>query len=191
MTRLNHMIRVPQIRCIDADGTQLGVKETKECIRLAQVRGLDLVEISPTAVPPVCRIMDYGKFKYDQHKKQRQSRKHQATTKVKEIKFHANVEDHDFETKVRHASEFLETGNRVKFSLFFRGRENAHQEMGFAVMKRAIERLQEFGNVEQTPKLAGRSILMFMTPKANKAIPRRTTENGEEDFSEPLETESE
>ena len=117
---------------VGEEGEQLGIVSIADARARAETAELDLVEIAPTANPPVCRIMDYGKFKYDQHKKQRQSRKHQSTTRVKEIKFHANVEDHDFETKIRHATEFLETGNRVKFSLFFRGRENAHQEMGFA-----------------------------------------------------------
>ena len=129
---------------------------------------MDLVEISPNAKPPVCRIMDYGKYKYDQDKKKKQAKKNQAATKVKEIKFHANVDEHDYQTKIRHAREFLEQGFRVKFSLFFRGRENAHHENGFEVMNRAKVDCEDLGNIEQEPKLSGRSLLMFMTARTAK-----------------------
>lgn len=127
-------------------------------------QGLDLVEVSPTAKPPVCRIMDYGKYKYEQEKKQRQAKKHQAATKMKEIKFHANVAEHDYQTKLRHAREFLEAGHRVKFSLYFRGRENAHRDLGFELMNRVIEDLKETGTVEQTPRMMGRTLFMLMCP---------------------------
>lgn len=164
-TRINHRIRVPEVRCVDADGTQVGIISTREALILAERQGLDLVEVSPTAKPPVCRIMDHGKFKYDQEKKQKMQKKNAAATKVKEIKFHANVEEHDFETKVRHGREFLDAGNRVKASLFFRGREGAHQELGFEVMNRVLAELEDVGVAEQPPRLVGRSIIMLLTPK--------------------------
>ncbi len=163
-TRINHRIRVPEVRCIDAQGEQIGVIATREALQKAERLGMDLVEVSPTAKPPVCRIMDYGKFKYDQEKKQKHQKKNAAATKVKELKFHANVEEHDYATKVRHARDFLESGNRVKCSLFFRGREGAHQELGFEVMNRVLEDLKDIGNAEQPPRLMGRSIIMLLTP---------------------------
>jgi len=140
------------------------VVATKDAQRRATSLGLDLVEISPTAKPPVCRIMDNGKFKYDQEKKLREAKKKQTQTKLKEIKFHANVGDHDYDTKLRHATEFLAQGHRVKFSLYFRGRENAHQELGFELMQRVAEDLKEQGTLEQSPRKMGRSIIMMMVP---------------------------
>lgn len=129
---------------------------------------MDLVEVSPTAKPPVCRIMDYGKYKYDQEKKLKAQKKNTAATKVKELKFHANVDTHDYETKVRHAREFLEHGYRVKCSLFFRGREGAHQELGFEVIHRVLEDLQDIATPEQPPRLLGRSIITLLTPRTSK-----------------------
>lgn len=169
LTRINHRIKSPEIRCIDADGTQLGIIKTSKALEKSRNAGLDLVEISPTAKPPVCRIMDYGKYKYERDKKKKLAKKHQVTVKVKEIKFHANVDTHDYQTKIRHAREFLKHGHRVKFSLFFRGRENAHRDRGFDVMNRAVNDCMDIGNVEQEPKLVGRSILMFVTPQKTKA----------------------
>ena len=142
--------------------------ETRMALRRAQEVGLDLVEISPTAKPPVCRIMDYGKYKYDTMKKKKQAKKNQSAGKLKEVKFHSNVDDHDYDTKIRHARAFLEDGHKVKFSLFFRGRENAHQELGFDVMKRAIESVKDIGNEEQAARLVGRSIIMLVSPKSAK-----------------------
>jgi len=188
---MNNRIRSPQVRCIDSDGTQLGVLETKAGVAKAMEQGLDLVEISPTANPPVCRIMDYGKFKYDKEKKKRLARKHQAHTKVKEIKFHANVDEHDYQTKLRHAREFLEHGHRVKFSLFFRGRENAHHENGFEVMTRAKKDCEDIGNIEQEPKLTGRSILMFVTPKLTTKSGKKPKSEGDNSKKEPVEEEKE
>jgi len=159
------LIRVPEVRCIDADGEQIGVVSTRDALRKANDAGLDLVEISPNAHPPVCRIMDYGKFKYDVERKERQSKKHQSQTKLKEIKFHANVGDHDYETKLRHATDFLGEGHRVKFSLYFRGRENAHQELGHQLMKRVAIDLAEVGTLEQEARMMGRNLLMMMVPK--------------------------
>ena len=156
---------MPEVRCIGADGEQIGVISTRDALRKATEAALDLVEISPNAHPPVCRIMDYGKFKYESEKKDRQAKKHQTQTKLKEIKFHSNVGDHDYDTKIRHASEFLAEGHRVKFSLYFRGRENAHQDLGFVLMKRVAKDLEEAGTLEQDARMMGRNLLMMMVPK--------------------------
>ena len=130
----------------------------------ARNAGLDLVEISPTSRPPVCRIMDYGKYRYDLSKKEKQSKRNASTTRVKEVQLHPSVGDHDYEVKMRHMREFLEDGHRVKVSLYFRGRENAHKELGFALMTRVLADLNEIGVVEQAPKLLGKNILMVVMP---------------------------
>jgi translation initiation factor IF-3 len=132
---------------------------------MAQEQGMDLVEIAPNAEPPVCRIMDYSKFKYEQDKKEKAARKHQTQTKVKEIQFHPNVGDHDYQTKLRHAREFLEEGHRVKVALFFRGRESAHRELGFELVNRVIQDCQDLAIPEQAPKSIGRAIFMLLSPK--------------------------
>ncbi len=165
MPRINHRIRIPEVRCIDVNGNQIGVVATREALMLAERAGLDLVEISPTARPPVCRIMDYGKYKYDLEKKAKQAKKHQAATKVKEIKFHPSVDTHDYNTKVRHVREFLEDGHRVKCTIFFRGREGAHRELGFDLIQRVIQDISDLGVVEQAPKQMGRMIMTLLTPK--------------------------
>jgi len=146
----------------------MGVVLTREALNRAGNLGLDLVEISPNAKPPVCRIMDYGKFKYDKHKKDRAAKKNQTHTKLKEIKFHANVGEHDYQTKLRHAREFLEQGHRLKFSLYFRGRENAHHDLGFDVMNRCADELEDIGQIEQRARLQGRSLIMLVYPKILK-----------------------
>jgi translation initiation factor IF-3 len=156
------------VRCIDENGEQLGIITTREAQQKARESGLDLVEISPTARPPVCRIMDYGKFKYEQGKKDRQAKKNKAATKVKEIKFHANVGEHDYDTKLRHAREFLEAGHRIKVSLWFRGREGIHREFGYEVMNRVIKDCEDLAKVEQSPQLYGRNLIMRLTPGAAK-----------------------
>ena len=174
--RVNNKIRVPQIRCVAADGQQIGIITTREALAMAESQGLDLVEIAPTAQPPVCRIMDFGKYKYELEKKDKQSRKHHTNTRVKEIQLHPNVGDHDYETKVRHAREFLEEGHRVKVGLFFRGRENAHQEIGLAVMNRVIRDCQDIGMAEQPPKFLGRNIYMLLSPKPGTKERRQAEE---------------
>lgn len=131
-------------------------------------KGLDLVEISPTAKPPVCRIMDYGKYMYQQEKRKRKAKQNQSQTKVKEIKFHANTGEHDYNTKLRHAFDFLEQGFRIKFSLYFRGRENAHHEIGLELMKRVARDCEKVGTIEQEPRLMGRSVIMMVFPKTIK-----------------------
>lgn len=136
-----------------------------EALRRAQLAGVDLVEIAPNAQPPVCRMMDLGKFRYEQARKEREARKHQHATKVKELKFHANISEHDYGVKVRHIRGFLEENVRVKISLMFRGREMAHMEIGKNLMKRVVTDCADVGHPEMEPKLIGRSIHMMLTPK--------------------------
>jgi translation initiation factor IF-3 len=158
-------IRVPEVRVVDADGNQLGIMPTSRARMLADQKGLDLVEVAPTAQPPVCRIMDYGKFKYDQEKKERDAKKHQVQTRVKEVKFHANVEDHDYMTKLRHTRDFIMEGHRVKVSLYFRGRENAHHELGYEVLKRVLKDCEDIATPEQMPNLLGKLLIMMIGPR--------------------------
>ncbi|OVE75971.1 translation initiation factor IF-3 [bacterium E08(2017)] len=168
--RVNHKIRVPNVRCIRSDGEMAGVLSTRDALKLAQDEGLDLVEISPNADPPVCRIMDFGKFRYDEGMKRKQSRKQsRAHNKaLKEIKFHVNVAEHDYETKVNHARKFLEKGHKVKLSLQFRGRENAHRELGFELIQRVLKDLEEMCVVDSAPKMMGRSIVAHVGSKSKK-----------------------
>lgn len=163
-TRINHRIRVPEVFLIGPGGEQIGVVATADAQARAQAAGLDLVEISPTARPPVCRIMDYGKFQYEKSKKDKQNRRNATAVKVKEVQLHPSVGDNDYQVKLRRMREFLEDGHRVKVALFFRGRENAHKELGFVLMNRVLADLREVGVVEQAPKLMGRNILMVLIP---------------------------
>lgn len=165
------------MRLIGSDGSQIGVVPTHQARSMAEQQGLDLVEISPSAVPPVCRIMNFGKFKYEQEKKDKEARKHQSASRVKEVKFHANVEDHDYQTKLRHTRDFVAEGHRVKVSLFFRGRENAHQELGYEVMNRVMRDCEDIAMPEQVPTKMGRALQMMLGPKrgARKDAPRPAT----------------
>jgi translation initiation factor IF-3 len=139
--------------------------KTGDALRLSNDYGLDLVEISPTAKPPLCRIMDFGKYKYDQEKKKKEQKKHQVQTKLKEVKFRVNVEEHDYETKMRSLVKFIEHGDRVKVSLMFRGRENAHRELGFEVIQRVIKDTEALSTVDQEPRLQGRFVHAILVPK--------------------------
>lgn len=146
----------------------LGVITIEEALNRARARGVDLVEISPNAEPPVCKIMDYGKYKYELTQKEKEARKRQHADEIKEIKFHVNVGDHDFMTKVKHIREFLEENIKVKISLYFRGRENAHRELGFEVINRVLREVADLGGPEMTPKLIGNSIFGVLAPKPQK-----------------------
>jgi translation initiation factor IF-3 len=165
--RINHRIRVPEIRVIGDDGEQLGVMPTYEALRKAEEQGLDLVEISPRAFPPVCRIMDYGKYKYEQAKKKQQARKHASTVEIKEIKFRPKTEEHDMDFKVKHVRRFLEEGNKVRLVIVFRGREITHPQTGAAVLNRVVEATADLSGVEVTPNMEGRRMVMILAPKAN------------------------
>lgn len=142
----------------------MGIMSTYDAQTRAREAGLDLVEISPTARPPVCRIMDYGKYRYETSKKEKLSKKNAAATRVKEIQLHPSVGDHDYEVKLRNLKKFLGEGHRVKVALFFRGRENAHKELGFVLMNRVLADIRDIGTVEQAPKLMGRNIQMVIMP---------------------------
>ena len=155
-TRVNYKIRVPQVRVLDAMGNMLGVMSTRDAQRMAEERGLDLVEITPNAVPPVCKIMDYGKFKYEESIKAKQARKSQKVQKVKEIKFHPGTDTNDFDYKLKQIRGFLGEGCKVKLTLQFRGRENAHREIGEDVISRVLESLADECFVEQAPKTLGK-----------------------------------
>jgi len=160
---VNQRIRAREVRVIvAASGQQLGVLKIQDALRAAQNAGLDLVEVAPTANPPVCRIVDFGKFKYEISKQDKE--KKQASSKLKEIKFRVNISEHDYETKLRHAEEFLDRGNKVRVQLQFRGRENAHKELGVQLMNKISEDLSTMSNVEQAPKLMGRAITMTLAP---------------------------
>lgn len=166
--RINRQIRVPKVRVIDEEGGQLGVMGTREAQTLAQERGLDLVEVAPNAVPPVCKIIDYGKLRYDQTKKEKESKKAQHQVKVKEIKVKPNITDHDLKTKSKRAREFLEKGNKVKVTCMFRGREMAYPENGQKVVDRLIEDVADVSAVEAPAKLMGRNLFCVLAPAGKK-----------------------
>ena len=159
------MIRAPQIRVIGPDGEQLGVMAPNEGIRRAQEAGFDLVEVASIASPPVCRIMDYSKYKYDQEKKEREARRRQHTIKIKEFRLKPSTEEHDYRTKIEHAKEFLSKGNKVKWSLMFRGREMAHIERGRQIMDRIIQDTIDVGEIELAPRKEGHFLFMVLMPK--------------------------
>jgi len=162
--RINHRIRVPEIRVI-LEEEQLGIMPTHEALRLAEEKGLDLVEISPRAFPPVCRIMDYGKYKYEEAKKKQQARKRASTVETKEIKFRPKTEEHDMDFKVKHVRRFLEGGNKVRLAVVFRGREITHPQTGMKVLNRVVELCADIATVELTPNMEGRRMIMVITPK--------------------------
>jgi translation initiation factor IF-3 len=162
--RINHRIRVPEVRVI-AEEEQLGVLPTHEALRLAEERGLDLVEISPRAFPPVCRIMDYGKYKYEEAKKKQQARKRASTVETKEIKFRPKTEEHDMAFKVKHVRRFLEGGNKVRLAVVFRGREITHPQTGMNVLNKVVDLCNDIATVEVTPNMEGRRMIMVITPR--------------------------
>ena len=162
---MNDKIRAPEIRLIDHEGENRGVLDPRDALRMAEDVGLDLVEISPNATPPVCKIMDFGKFKYEQQKKQNEARKKQRIIEIKEVKFRPNIDTHDYDVKMRNVTRFLEDGDKVKVTLRFRGREMAHQDRGMDVMNRVKQDFGEVAKVELEPKLEGRQMIMVMAPR--------------------------
>ena len=162
------MIRIPEIRVIDEDGEQLGVMATDEARRIAEEKGLDLVEIAANVRPPVCKIMDFGKFKYEQSKKTRESKKKQHVTHLKEIKLRPKIEEHDLQFKMKNAEKFLEQKDKVKFTIMFRGREMEHLEKGYEILAKITERFDEIAAVEKSPVRTGRIISMIMGPRSDK-----------------------
>ena len=162
---MNEKIRAPEIRLIGADGDNVGVVHPAKAMQLAADAGLDLVEISPNANPPVCKIMDFGKFKYEQQKRESEARKKQKVIEVKEVKFRPNTDTHDYDVKMRNMLRFFDEGDKVKVTLRFRGREMAHQELGMQVLHRVRDDLNELVKVEQYPKMEGRQMIMVIAPK--------------------------
>jgi translation initiation factor IF-3 len=165
---VNERIRVPQVRVIGDDGQQIGVVPVREALTLAQSKGLDLVEVSPTARPPVCRIMDYGKFKYEQNLRARKAKKKQHQMQLKEIKMRPKIDDHDYEFKMRHARDFLAERDKVKFTITFRGREMAHMDIGQQLVRRILSELTDVALVESPPRQEGKSLTTVVMPKPQK-----------------------
>ena len=165
---INHAIRAPEVRVITHDGEQLGVLSLREALEAAEARQLDLVEVSPMATPPVCRIMDYGKFKYQQSKKQQVAKKKQVQVQVKEVKIRPKTDDHDLDFKVKHVRRFLEEGNKAKVTLVFRGREITHQDIGRAVIEKFASELADIAVIEVSPRVDGRQMFMIVAPKVKK-----------------------
>lgn len=163
--RVNREIAIPEIRLIGADGTQIGVVKTREALEMAEEAGLDLVEIQPTAEPPVCRLMDYGKFRFDQKKKLNEAKKKQKQVQIKEIKFRPGTDEGDYQVKLRNLTRFLNEGDKAKVTMRFRGREHAHRELGLDLLKRIEGDLAEFSIVEQQPQMEGRQMVMVLGPK--------------------------
>jgi translation initiation factor IF-3 len=167
-TRINERIRVPEVRVIGEDGDQIGVMRTDEALRYAQERDLDLVEVAPEARPPVCRILDYSKYKYEQAQKQKAARKHQQQITIREIKFRPKIAEQDYETKKRHVERFLRHKDKVKITIMFRGREVTHPERGQMILDRLAEELTDLAIIEQRPNLDGRNMTMLLGP--SKAV---------------------
>lgn len=165
------MIRVKEVSLIGADGEQLGTVPTHEAMSMAREQSLDLVEVAPTANPPVCRIMDYGKFKYRQSKKAHEAKKNQKIVHVKEVKFRPSTDQHDYDFKLKHVMRFLEGGDKAKVVIFFRGREIVHREQGNKILQRVMEATEEIAAVEQHPKQEGRTLVMILAPKSVKKKP--------------------
>ena len=163
--RVNEEIRVPQVRLIDEEGEMQGVMTTRDALMRAFSVGLDLLEISPTAVPPVVKILDYGKFKYEQQKKKNEARKKQKVVEIKEVKVRPGTGEHDFQTKLKAIHSFLDEGDKVKISLRFKGREMAHQELGIKMLERIRQEVEEKAKVEQMPRLENRQMLMVIAPR--------------------------
>lgn len=162
---INDEIRAKEVRLVGAEGEQIGITPIREALQMAIDLNLDLVNVAPTAKPPVCRIMDYGKFRYEQQKKEKEARKNQKIVDIKEVWFRSNIEEHDFQTKLRNVIKFLKDGDKVKCSVRFRGREIAHADIGKKILDRVKEEVVELSTVERLPKLEGRSMIMILAPK--------------------------
>lgn len=162
---INEEIRDKEIRLIDVDGSQLGIMSAKEAQKIANSKNLDLVKIAPQATPPVCRIMDYGKYKFELAKKEKEARKNQHVVNIKEVRISPSIDEHDFNTKINHALKFLKAGDKVKVTVRFRGREVNHSSLGESLLQRFADSVSELGVVEKKPKLEGKNMAMFLAPK--------------------------
>ncbi len=164
--RINEEIRVREVRVTNADGEQLGIMQTRDALHMAIEQHLDLVEVAPKAKPPVCRIMDFGKYRYEQQKREKEARKKQKVITIKEVKLRPNIEQHDFDVKLKNASRFLQDGDKVKVTIMFRGRELSHPELGKEILERFAEALKDTVSVERDAKLEGKNMIMILAPKA-------------------------
>lgn len=163
--RRNELIRARELRVIGPEGEQLGILSRNDALIAAKEAGMDLVEVASTAEPPVCRIMDYGKFKYETQKKKQEAKKRQTVVQIKEIKVRPKTDDHDYETKVRHIRRFIEEGDRCKVTVFFRGREIVHKDRGIAILERVVQDTADIAKVDQEPRAEGRTLQMLLVPK--------------------------
>ena len=177
--RTNERIRVPEIRVIDDESNQLGIMRPFEALKIAREKGLDLVEVSPTAQPPVCRIMDFGKYLYDKEKSERAAKKHQKVITVKEVKFRINVDEHDYETKKKHVLRFLDEGDKVKATIFFRGREMTRQSLGRGILERLVKELGDQAIVEFRPKQEGNTLHLILAPPKVQPGQKPKSESGQ------------
>jgi len=178
-TRINEKIRVPRVRLIGVDGSQLGIFTTSDAQQIADDQNLDLVEVAPNSDPPVCRVMDFGKYKYEQDIKAKLARKHQTKVEIKEIKFRPKIDKHDYETKKKHVLRFLAAGAKVKVTIMFRGREMVHAERGLAILEKLAGELTDLAIVESAPKLEGRNMFMLMAP-TKKELPKKSADDDDE-----------
>ncbi len=182
-TRINERIRVPEVRLVGPNGEQVGIVRIEDALRLAQEADLDLVEVAPQARPPVAKLMDYGKFKYESAQKARESRRNQQLTVIKEQKLRPKIDPHDYATKKGHVSRFLEAGNKVKVTIMFRGREQSRPELGFRLLQRLADDVSELGFVESKPKQDGRNMIMVLAPHKNAKAKSKATKDAGSDES--------
>lgn len=166
--RINEEIRAREVRLIDQDGNQKGIIPIQEALEAAREAGLDLIEVAPSANPPVCKILDFGKYKYDQEKRQKEAKKKQKLVKMKEIRMQPKIEEHDLQFKAKHIREFLEDGNKVKVTVRFKGRELAHTELGRDVLEKVLEYVEDGFNIDKKPAMEGRAMSMILSPKSKK-----------------------
>ncbi|UJW36820.1 translation initiation factor IF-3 [Saccharothrix sp. AJ9571] len=178
-TRINERIRVPEVRLVGPNGEQVGIVRIEDALRLAQEADLDLVEVAPQARPPVAKLMDFGKFKYESAQKARESRRNQQLTVIKEQKLRPKIDQHDYETKKGHVSRFLAAGNKVKVTIMFRGREQSRPELGFRLLQKLADDVQELGFVESSPKQDGRNMIMVLAPHKNVKPPKAKAKEAE------------
>lgn len=186
--RINEEIRIREVRVTGANGEQLGIMQTRDALKLAEDQHLDLVEVAPKARPPVCRIMDFGKYRYEQQKRDKEARKKQKVITIKEVKLRPNIEQHDFDVKLKNAQRFIEEGNKVKVTVMFRGRELSHPELGTTILNKMSEAMSENVNVERTAKLEGKNMTMILSPKAQKA--KKSSTKGGNDGAKDKDTPS-
>ncbi|MFC2336388.1 MAG: translation initiation factor IF-3 [Negativicutes bacterium] len=178
--RINEEIHIREVRVTSATGEQLGIMATRDALQLAEEQHLDLVEVAPKAKPPVCRIMDFGKYRYEQQKRDKEAKKKQKVITIKEVKLRPNIEQHDFDVKLKNALRFIEEGNKVKVTIMFRGREMSHQELGRDVLHRVAEELKDLVAIERDAKLEGKNMIMILAPKVSAKAPKAKTKGGEE-----------